>query len=121
MQTVEFPLAEFPEGALVRIGREGSNLLVVRSNGQLYAYRDQCPHAFWPLSEGTLKKNVLECPGHGWEFDIVTGRCLNTPDYCLSSVVVAINGDTAVFQWNDVDQRPGMGAGCGATTRSACS
>jgi toluene monooxygenase system ferredoxin subunit len=107
MHTAELPLASIPEGSLTRVEREGSSLVVIRSQGRLYAYRDSCPHAFWPLSEGTLRDEILECPGHGWEFDVATGECLGTPGYCLSRVQVSVRGDAVVLEWSDTDRSAG--------------
>jgi nitrite reductase/ring-hydroxylating ferredoxin subunit len=107
MPSAELSLANIPADSLVRVEENGANLVVIRSQGQIVAYQDRCPHAFWPLSEGALSGNVLECPGHGWEFDIRTGRCLNAPAYCLSSVAVTLSGDTVCLQWNDPEtQKP---------------
>jgi hypothetical protein len=49
-----------------------------------------------------LSNGVLECPGHGWEFDVVTGRCLNAPANCLTPVAVTVTGNTVQLQWKDV-------------------
>jgi UDP-MurNAc hydroxylase len=40
----------------------------------------RCPHLRADLSRfGTVKDgNVLHCKVHGWEFDLETGRCLNS-------------------------------------------
>jgi len=93
-QIKKLSLADLPDGSLTHVELDGVNLVVVRSGAEVFAYYDKCPHAFWPLSEGSLNNSVLECPGHGWEFDIKTGRCLNAPVYCLTPVLVTLEGDT---------------------------
>lgn len=102
MPVAEFPITNFPEESLTRIDRGGVDIVVIRANGLIRAYRNQCPHAFWPLSEGSLRANILECPGHGWEFDIASGRCLSTPDYCLSPITISIQGDLLILKWTDL-------------------
>jgi len=87
-------LADLPTDSLTRIEHEGLKLVVIRSGDRIFAYHDRCPHAFWPLSQGTLHRTTLECPGHGWEFDVETGRCLNTSSYCLTSVPLTVAEDT---------------------------
>lgn len=121
MPTIELKLTEVREGSVSRFEREGSGIVVVCSGGRVHAYRDRCPHAFWPLSEGILRESVLECPGHGWEFDIATGQCLTTPGYCLSPVTVTTSEDSAIFQWSDLDSRSGSATNCIATSRSRTS
>jgi nitrite reductase/ring-hydroxylating ferredoxin subunit len=101
MPTAELSFAGLPADFLVRVEQNGANLVVIRLEGRVFAYHDRCPHAFWPLSQGTLTGAVLECPGHGWEFDISTGRCLNAPAYCLAGVAATVTGDGVYMQWND--------------------
>jgi len=101
MPNAELPLAGLPAESLTQIERDGFQLVVIRAGERVFAYEDKCPHAFWPLSQGMLRKTVLECPGHGWEFDIETGRCLNAPAYCLIPVGVTIRGETVYLEWSD--------------------
>lgn len=94
MPAVELPLARIPLNEPMQVATEQGPLLVMRSSQGVLAYEDRCPHAFWPLSNGEVCESVLECPGHGWKFDLETGRCLNVPAYCLSAVKVTIEGET---------------------------
>lgn len=79
--------------AIVRIGGREIGVLVDPSNGSLRALRNRCPHVGSPLCRGALRTReagtpgsytleegkVLRCPHHGWEFDLVTGACLDDP------------------------------------------
>ena len=44
-----------------------------RLGDDYYAMEDTCPHAGSALSEGELLGPVIECPSHGWEYDVRTG------------------------------------------------
>lgn len=99
MPSTEIPISGICVDSPTPVEHSGTKLVVFRSRDTVFAYYDRCPHAFWPLSQGTLKNNVLECPGHGWEFDVETGRCLSAPVYCLRPVTVKINGDTVHLEW----------------------
>src|ERR1700687_6171508 len=66
MPHINLPFVETAPGTLTRVEFEGRSFVIVRTEAEIYAYVDACPHAFWPLSEGTLRDGVLECPGHGW-------------------------------------------------------
>jgi nitrite reductase/ring-hydroxylating ferredoxin subunit len=101
MQKIEMPLSGLAADSLVPLEHAGTKLVVVRSNDRVFAFHDRCPHAFWPLSQGTLRNSVLECAGHGWEFDIETGRCVTAPVYCLTPVAVSVDGDTVRVEWKD--------------------
>jgi nitrite reductase/ring-hydroxylating ferredoxin subunit len=58
----------------------GTALCVGRHEGALFAVKDSCPHAEFPLSEGTLYANgELECCWHGARFDCQTGAVLRGP------------------------------------------
>src|SRR5262249_2214133 len=54
-------LADLPADSLTPIEHDGLKLVVIRSGDRVFAYHDKCPHAFWPLSQGTLHRATLEC------------------------------------------------------------
>lgn len=66
-------LCEIPDGRglCVRIGEIEVGLF--RVGDEIHAMENRCPHAGYPLSEGTLTGPVVVCPEHGWEFDVRTG------------------------------------------------
>jgi nitrite reductase/ring-hydroxylating ferredoxin subunit len=102
MPHVNLLLGNMPLDSPQRVEHAGKKLVVIRSAEGVFAYEDSCPHAFWPLSEGTVGNCILECPGHGWEFSVATGQCLNAPAYRLTPVAVAVLGDTIRLEWEDV-------------------
>jgi nitrite reductase/ring-hydroxylating ferredoxin subunit len=104
MPHANLPLARLPLNTAVRIEQEGMGIVLIRTDGKVCAYEDVCPHAFWPLSEGVVRDGVLECPGHGWEFNVDSGRCLNAPAYCLTPVSATVLGETVMVQWNEKKQ-----------------
>jgi 3-phenylpropionate/trans-cinnamate dioxygenase ferredoxin subunit len=69
---------------------DGRSIGVFNVDGRYYALRNQCPHSGARLCDGVLTGlvsssapgeytylragEILRCPWHGWEFDIVTGR-----------------------------------------------
>jgi nitrite reductase/ring-hydroxylating ferredoxin subunit len=83
----------------LRVEHDGVAVMVVQTENGIYAYEDRCPHAFWPISEGEVNSGILECPGHGWTFDVKTGKCLNAPAYCLKRISVIIHGDIIRLAW----------------------
>jgi len=74
---------------IARVG--GREIGVVSFGGELRGVRNRCPHHGGPLCLGTVRErvvgepghyafagsSVLRCPWHGWEFDPVSGRCLD--------------------------------------------
>jgi nitrite reductase/ring-hydroxylating ferredoxin subunit len=89
-------VAELPPGArkIVRVAVFGKEIEIGVFNvgGRLVAYRNVCPHAGAPVCEGHIcgttlpsavyeyslarEGEILRCPWHGWEFDLLTGEHL---------------------------------------------
>lgn len=56
----------------------GHHWVVLRMEGELVAFADQCPHRLAPLSIGSGDGASLRCGYHGWEFDR-GGICTRIP------------------------------------------
>jgi 3-phenylpropionate/trans-cinnamate dioxygenase ferredoxin subunit len=72
-------LEEIPPGTLRRVDVNGHDVCLANADGQIYAFRDNCSHRDFPLSEGILEGDQLECSWHGARFDVTTGRALRLP------------------------------------------
>ena len=75
---------------------DGVEIAMVNTEGQLYAFRNRCPHqgvemvygaisgAMLPSDPGEFiygcDNQIVRCPLHGWEFDMKTGKSLFSPD-----------------------------------------
>jgi nitrite reductase/ring-hydroxylating ferredoxin subunit len=99
MPNAEICLKDLPLNAPFRFEKEGMKIVLVRTTERVYAFEDVCPHAFWPLSAGIFHDGILECPGHAWEFQVQTGNCQESPDYCLTPVSAMIVGDVVRLEW----------------------
>ncbi|OYT90540.1 MAG: hypothetical protein CFE43_17950 [Burkholderiales bacterium PBB3] len=74
------------------VGRD--TLIVVRSDGEIHAYVDDCPHV--PGSSLAWKKNAylsadrrhIVCHAHGARFDIKTGLCSIGP--CMGQALTRV-------------------------------
>lgn len=58
---------------------EGEQIVLVSIDGEIYAFQDRCSHKEFPLSNGTLEGDQVECSWHGARFDVRTGRALCLP------------------------------------------
>ena len=86
-------LEELERAGLVLARLGGREVGVLLVDGALRGVRNRCPHHGGPLCLGTLERRqtgapgcyalggatVLRCPWHGWEFDPVSGACLDDP------------------------------------------
>ncbi len=62
---------------LVRIGTE--RIAVARCSEGVVAFSDSCTHKGGPLSDGAIVGCAVQCPWHGSQFDIRTGRVIAGP------------------------------------------
>ena len=67
-------------------------------NGVVRAIGDECPHRGGTLSIGTVKDDgYVECPEHGWEFHLVTGKGRDDWEGCVARFeVIERDGDVFV-------------------------
>jgi len=56
----------------------GIPLVAFRVAGKPVVLNDRCPHRRAPLSSGSLVDGAIECPYHGWRFDL-DGACVAIP------------------------------------------
>ena len=52
-------------------------ICLIRTEHDLLAFEDRCPHRGHPLSEGKCVDGVLRCALHGWEFAIPEGAAVS--------------------------------------------
>jgi Fe-S cluster biogenesis protein NfuA/nitrite reductase/ring-hydroxylating ferredoxin subunit len=59
---------ELADGAWEPVRVAGKRLVVCRVDGNLYAYRNNCPNCNMPFDGGALKEGLLHCPrGHRYD------------------------------------------------------
>ena len=55
------------------ISANGRTVLVLESEGSVYAVDNRCPHMGFPLSRGTVSEGILTCHWHHAKFDLAGG------------------------------------------------
>jgi nitrite reductase (NADH) small subunit len=86
------PLSELPPGSRRIVEIEGRSIGLFNVHGTLVAVLNVCPHELAPVCKGRVggttlpsapgemrwgrEGEILACPWHGWEFDLLTGRAL---------------------------------------------
>jgi nitrite reductase/ring-hydroxylating ferredoxin subunit len=61
-------------------------------DGAIVAIGNVCPHQGAPLADGFYEDGIVECPMHGWMFDVRTGRALNGTE-SVRTYAVVVEGD----------------------------
>lgn len=85
-------VANFPPGERRIVTANKRSIGVFNVDGDYYAIRNKCPHQGGPLCLGSVRGtmlpskpqeyrygregSVVNCPWHGWEFDIKTGESI---------------------------------------------
>lgn len=74
-------LDDVPEmGVLGVDGPDGRPICLVRFDGHVSAFADECTHQAFPLSAGEVHADgTLECVWHGARFDCLTGTVRRDP------------------------------------------
>ena len=89
-------LDDVPEmGVLGVAGPEGKAICLVKFEGNVTAFADECTHQAFPLSAGDVHADgTLECVWHGARFSCRTGAVLQEPATDpLTVYPVRIEGD----------------------------
>lgn len=83
---------QIPPGTCRTVEIEGIFLALCNVNGNFLAVDNTCPHAGGPLGEGTMDGEVVECPWHGWRFNVRTGERPENPEIRVPCVEVRVQG-----------------------------
>lgn len=71
--------SELGDGQMMLAKVAGERIAIGRSSEGLFAFSEQCTHQGGPLSDGALVGCAVQCPWHGSQFDIKTGRVIAGP------------------------------------------
>jgi len=71
--------AELGEGDMKCVVVKSKEILLVRTNGEIFALDAICNHGLAYLEEGTLEDFNIVCPLHGGSFDVRTGAPTAAP------------------------------------------
>lgn len=96
-QKMKFKLAntqDIQEGkAIIVKGPAGTEIALFKSEGEIFALENSCPHMGGPLAQGEIENCFVTCPWHGWQFDIKTGICENMPGDDAKKIEIVLIGD----------------------------
>ena len=85
-------VADVPEGAGQEIVVGGRIVALFHVAGEFRAIDGICAHQGGPLAKGKIEDNVVTCPWHGWQYDLMAGKhCLN-PRICQTVFEVKVEG-----------------------------
>lgn len=87
-------LQDIEENSAKGFQQEGQNLFAVQKDGQVYVYRNLCPHLnvsleWEPDQFLDDEKTFIQCSTHGALFHIENGQCIQGP--CLGDKLEAVD------------------------------
>ncbi len=96
------PLEQVRMRLPMTIEERGRRFRIVEADGKLLAHATVCPHTLGPLGTATVINGIIECPWHGFRFDVATGKCVSGHQCSLapafSIAVDALNSDV-IIEW----------------------
>lgn len=88
-------VSDIPDGGRIIVDIRGRSIGVFNLAGEFHAVLNRCPHGGAPLCRGSMvgllesdvpgeyrydgSQKLLQCPWHGWEFDVTTGQSYLDP------------------------------------------
>ena len=71
--------SEIIDGEVVPFYVDGIGIAICNINNNFYAFRDECSHQTFPLSDGDVEGENIVCIYHGAEFNVKTGEAVCLP------------------------------------------
>lgn len=94
-------LKHIRDSAGISVSIDGKEIAVFRRNGRLFAVSNVCAHQhFSLLHKGKLEGITVECPMHGWTYDLSTGRAVKG-DGMIATFPVFVRGDDVMVELPD--------------------
>jgi len=98
----------FREGRGRVVVVRGVRIAVFRVGRDVFAMRDACPHMGLSLADAVPQDGTVTCLGHGWTFDLGTGRSDRRSGACASVYAVRIEGDQVLVRPLRTEPEPAL-------------
>jgi 3-phenylpropionate/trans-cinnamate dioxygenase ferredoxin subunit len=93
---------EVPEGTLLMVQVDGTNIVLANLDGRVYAAQGVCSHEYFELDKGFLTGDSLTCALHLSRFDLETGEALDPPaELPLAVYPATVAADRIVLELPD--------------------
>jgi 3-phenylpropionate/trans-cinnamate dioxygenase ferredoxin subunit len=96
-------VSDVPEGTAHTVEIAGHKIAIVNAGGTFYALDDTCSHAEASLGEGEVDTDELtvECPLHGSQFSLETGKPRTLPAFePVSTYTVRIEDGSIIVEYS---------------------
>lgn len=90
---------QIPEsGQRSLVFHDGETIVIFNVDGQLYAIKNECPHAGAALCSGRLTGHLIQCPAHGLRFDVRTGAMSSNAELRVQVYPILKHDDEYVLE-----------------------
>jgi len=83
---------EVPQGEGIVVEVNGVEVALFNVDGNFCAINNTCLHRGGPLGEGYLEGEIVTCPWHGWQYDVMTGVSITNPRAQVKRYEVKVEG-----------------------------
>ena len=87
------PVKDYSEGNKWIVEINNKPVALFKYEDKYYALKNGCMHQGFPLVDGNLNKYMVECPLHGWVYDIRDGKCLSLGDRYTVTYQLRVKAD----------------------------
>lgn len=95
-------ISDIAEGQMKSFFVGTEAVVVCRVEGNFYAFKDECTHQSFTLSDGDLDGDRVTCCYHGAEFNVKTGEVLCLPaTEPVETYSVKVEGDDILVSIDD--------------------
>jgi len=110
-------VADLPPGSVAYVDAGPHGVAVYNVGGEFHALSNYCPHMGAPICRGmvsgvaeedergrarwTRDGEIVECPWHGWKFNIADGRSLSKPVQRIRKYTISIVDDQVLLDTGD--------------------
>ena len=92
------PIEDYSSGNKWIVQIDDRPIALFKYEEKFYALKNGCMHQGFPLADGNLKKYMVECPLHGWVYDIRNGKCLSLENRFTITYKVRLNNNQIEIQ-----------------------
>ena len=85
--------SEVAPGSICEFHVGDKSVAIANVAGKFCAISGICAHQAGPLGEGELEGQVVTCPWHAWQYDVTTGKVVQSPSLGVDSYPVEVRGD----------------------------
>ncbi len=86
--------SDLDEDEAMQVLVDGKEIAIIKLGGEFFALDDICTHAYASMADGYIEGDCIECPLHGAQFNIRTGKAETPPaTEDLKSYEVTVDGE----------------------------